>query len=240
MDDVSGKIDVFPHHFQATKASDDCLQTRNRRTDYSLRSRSRSWAVRGVTGAASMLNIFSLPRFPWASSTEDDDTVELTKAEVESLRSEIADAEEREAHLKALLEHLDELLRSARLSGYLYVRTRWTELPGEPPILDDADIDDWLPRFVVLHGPCVFYYLKSTDLSPQDSTLLSDVVEVGPLPSFVQEDKQRRYAFYILTCHGLRFECSSVSKIQVDSWLTALQSDCKFESNATPKDLIKS
>lgn len=55
------------------------------------------------------------------------------------------------------------------------------------------------------------------DLSPQDSTLLSDIVEIGPLPSFTKEDEETRYSFYILTCHGLRYECSSVSKIQVSS-----------------------
>lgn len=53
------------------------------------------------------------------------------------------------------------------------------------------------------------------DLSPQDSTLLSNIIEVEPLPSFTHEDGQRRHAFYILTCHGLRFECSSLSKVQV-------------------------
>ncbi|XP_073107361.1 uncharacterized protein [Elaeis guineensis] len=237
MDDVDGKIEVFPEYFQAGKASYGCLQTRNPRTDHSLRSCSHSWTVNGVMGAASLLNLFSLPRLPWSSgSDDDDDKIVLTKAEVESLQSEIADTEEREAHLKAQLEHLDELLRSARLSGYLYIRTRWTQLPGEPPIIDDAEVDDWLPRFVVLQGSCIFYYLNSTDLSPQDSTLLSDVVEVGTLPSFIQEDEQKRYAFYILTCHGLRFECSSASKIQVDSWLAALRADCSFESDMTSQD----
>lgn len=54
-----------------------------------------------------------------------------------------------------------------------------------------------------------------TDLSPQDSTLLSDVVEIGSLPSFVREDEGTVYAFYILTHQGLRIECSSISKIQV-------------------------
>lgn len=53
------------------------------------------------------------------------------------------------------------------------------------------------------------------DLSPQDSTLLSDVVEVGRLPCFTREDGEFRHNFYILTCQGLRYECSSVSKIQV-------------------------
>ncbi|XP_038981384.1 uncharacterized protein LOC103714194 isoform X2 [Phoenix dactylifera] len=240
MDDVYGKIEVFPEYFQARKASDDCLQTRNPRTDHSLRSCSHSPAVKRVMGAASLLNFFSLPRLHWSSGSDDDDKIVLTKAEVESLQSEIADAEEREAHLKAQLEHLDEVLRSARHSGYLYIRTRWTQLPGEPPIIDDAEVDDWLSRFVVLQGSCIFYYLKSTDLSPQDSTLLSDVVEVGSLPSFIQEDEQKRYSFYILTCHGLRFECSSASKIQVDSWLAALRADCKFESDVTSQDSVKS
>ncbi|KAK9275901.1 hypothetical protein L1049_023175 [Liquidambar formosana] len=175
-----------------------------------------------------MLNLFSLKGLPWGSGTGGQEKVELTVAELESLKTELADLEEREAHLKAQLEHVDEILRSARLSGYLYIRTRWTALPGEPPPLDDAEVDDWLPRFVVLHGSCIFFYLLSTDLSPQDSTLLSDIVEVGPLPSFTREDEQTRYSFYILTCHGLRYECASVSKIQLDTWLTALQTECKL------------
>jgi len=35
MDDVYGKVDVFPNHFQDKEASEDCSPTRNR-TDYSL------------------------------------------------------------------------------------------------------------------------------------------------------------------------------------------------------------
>jgi len=155
---------------------------------------------------------------------------------VESLRTEIADAEERESHLKARLENIDEVLRYARLSGYLYIRSRWTQLPGEPPILDDADVDDWLPRFVVLQGQCVYYYLKSTDLSPQESTLLCDIVEVGRLPNFVPEDEKTRYAFYLLSRQGLKFECSSTSEIQVDSWVRALKSDCKLRDGAAGED----
>lgn len=174
-----------------------------------------------------MLNLFSIRSLTWGSGSDCPEKVELTAAELGSLRSELADLEEREAHMKARLEHIDEILRSARLSGYLYIRTRWKALPGEPPPIDDSDIDDWLPRFLVLHGSCIFFYLLSTDLSPQDSILLSDVVEIGPLPSFIREDEETLYCFYILTPHGLRYECSSVSKIQVDSWLTALQVDCK-------------
>ncbi|CAN6718555.1 unnamed protein product [Malus baccata var. baccata] len=185
-----------------------------------------------------MLKFFSLRGLRWGSSTDGEEKVELTAVELESLRSDLADLEEKEAHLKAQLEHVDEILRSARLSGYLYIRTRWKPLPGEPPPLDDTDVDDWLPRFVVLQGPCIFFYLFSTDLSPQDSTLLADIVEVSPLPSFTRDDEGTRTAFCILTRQGLRFECSSASKAQVDSWLSALRTDCKLEgSDATdPKD----
>lgn len=190
-------------------------------------------------GASSILKLFSLPRLRWSSNSDEDNKVELTRAEVEALRSAIVDADDREAHLKAQLEHLDEILKSTWLTGYLHIRTRWTQLPGEPPILDDADVDDWLPRFVVLHGSCIYYYLKSTDLSPQDSTLLSDVIEVGPLPSFTHVDGQKRYAFYISTCHGLRFECSSVSRVQVDSWLATLRIDPKLERDKSALDSLK-
>eukprot|EP00262_Sarcandra_glabra_P003841 TRINITY_DN1466_c0_g1_i1.p1 TRINITY_DN1466_c0_g1~~TRINITY_DN1466_c0_g1_i1.p1 ORF type:complete len:245 (-),score=33.47 TRINITY_DN1466_c0_g1_i1:15-749(-) len=244
MDESIGNIKINPHYFEASIPTEDCHQTKTStalqlRNDYSLRSHSHASTGRRLMSVATMLNLFSLRGLPWGSNTDGDDKVELTTAEVESLRSEIADAEEREAHLKAQLEHVDELLRSARLAGYLYIRTRWTALPGEPPI-DDTEVDDWLPRFVVLHGSCIFFYLQSIDLSPQDSTLLSDIVEVGLLPSFIQEDEQTRYSFYILTCHGLRFECSSISKVQVDSWLKALQIDCNLGSDKALKEPIKS
>ncbi|KAK8520926.1 hypothetical protein V6N12_004850 [Hibiscus sabdariffa] len=188
----------------------------------------RSW--RKFRKAAFMLNLFSLRGLSW-SGADGQEKVQLTAAELESLRSELADIEEREAHLKARLEHIDEILRSARLSGYLYIRTRWTALPGEPAPVDDTDVDDWLPRFIVFHGQCIFFYLSSTDLSPQDSTLLSDIVEVGSLPSFIREDEGTQYAFYILTRQGLRYECSHVSKVQVDTWLSALQTDYKLGSD---------
>ncbi|PON45210.1 Rho GTPase activating protein [Parasponia andersonii] len=239
MDDGLGRIKVIPDHFTASESSFDSPQNRTSsisrpRIDNSLRSHSRLWTRRKLRSAAYMLNLFSLRGLPWSSSTDGQEKVVLTAGEVESLRSELADIEEREAHLKAQLEHVDELLRSARLSGYLYIRTRWAALPGEPPPLDDSDVDDWLPRFVVLQGPCLFFYLLSTDLSPQDSTLLSDVVEIGSLPSFVREGEGTVYAFYILTHQGLRIECSSISKIQVDSWLSTLQIDCKEGSDTKP------
>ncbi|KAG9153477.1 hypothetical protein Leryth_018735 [Lithospermum erythrorhizon] len=159
--------------------------------------------------------------------------VVLSATEVASLRSEISDLEERELHLKAQLEHLDEILKSALLSGYLFMRTRWAALPGEPLPLDDTEVDDWLPRFLVLQGSCIYLYLSSTELSPQDSTLLSDVIEVGPLPCEARDNEETRYYFYILTRHGLRYECYSVSKIQVDSWVAALETECKLGSHTS-------
>lgn len=60
-----------------------------------------------------------------------------------------------------------------------------------------------------------FFFPLFPDLSPQDSTLLSDIVEIGPLPSVTRDDEGTQYAFYILTIQGLRFECSSASKVQV-------------------------
>ncbi|KAK4435480.1 hypothetical protein Salat_0711400 [Sesamum alatum] len=199
---------------------------------FELRSNSHSWAQRRLRSATSMLNLFSLKGLSWRSSANGQEKVVLSAVEVESLRSEIAALEERESHYKAQLEHIDEILRSARLSGYLFLRTRWAALPGEPPPIDDTEVDDWLPRFVVLQGSCIYLYMIATDLSPQDSTLLSDVVEVGPLPCLTQEDEETRYCFYILTRHGLRYECSSTSKIQVDSWLTTLQIECKLSSDS--------
>ncbi|CAL9030403.1 unnamed protein product [Prunus brigantina] len=236
MDDSLGNIKIIKDHFKASAPSIDSLQdiasssVSQPRTDNYLRSHSCLWSRKKLRSAAYMLklNFFSLRGLPWGSSTDSEEKVVLTAVELESLRSDLADLEEKEAHLKAQLEHVDEILRSARLSGYLYIRTRWKPLPGEPPPLDDTDVDDWLPRFVVLQGPCIFFYLFSTDLSPQDSTLLSDIVEIGPLPSVTRDDEGTQYAFFILTIQGLRFECSSASKAQVDSWLSALQTDCKL------------
>lgn len=237
MGDGPRGIEVFPDHFQASTSGAHPPQTQvspviHQRSDFE--SGSRVWARRKLRTAASMLNLFSIRKLPWVPGQEK---VLLTAPEVESLRTELADLEEKEALLKAQLEHLDEVLRSARLSGYLYMRTRWATLPGEPaPIDDDTEIDDWLPRFLVLHGSCIYLYLMSTDLSPQDSTLLSDVVEVGRLPCFTREDGEFRHNFYILTRQGLRYECSSVSKIQVDSWLTALHEDCKLQSDTLARN----
>lgn len=182
-----------------------------------------------------MLRLFSLRGLPFSGS-DDEEKVELSSVELETLRTELSELEAREAHLKAQLENLDEILRWARLSGYLYLRARWATLPGEPPPIDDGEVDDWLPRFVVLQGPCLFFYQLSTDLSPQDSTLLTDIVEIGPLPSIERQDEETRHCFFITTRYGLRYECASISKIQVDSWITALRTDCNLSPDKTVSD----
>ncbi|XP_010538829.1 PREDICTED: uncharacterized protein LOC104813042 isoform X2 [Tarenaya hassleriana] len=217
-----GKIKILQDQFGALSpipeaVQDDSPSSSQPRTDNSFRKLKR---------AALMLNLFSPRRLSWVSNGQEK--VELLATELESLRSELADLEEREAYLKAQLEHVDEVVRSARLSGYLYIRTRWMALPGEPPPLDDTEVDDWLPRFVVLQGACLFFYLLSTDLSPQDSTLLADITEIGSLPMFKRVSDEVYHCFYILTRQGLRFECSGSSKTQVESWLSVLRSDCKM------------
>ncbi|KAG6782889.1 hypothetical protein POTOM_012314 [Populus tomentosa] len=205
MDDSPGRLNIIPDHFQFSTTGED-TQT--------------------ITSSTQQPKLIIHPGCHGVLAP----MVELSVVELEALRSELAYLEEREAHLKAQLQHVDVILRSARFSGYLYIRTRWTALPGEPPPLDDTDVDDWLPRFVVLNGPCIFFYLLSTDLSPQDSTLLSDIVEVGSLPSLTRESDQTWHSFYILTRQGLRYECSSISEVQVDSWLKVLQTDIKSGS----------
>ncbi|KAK4382484.1 hypothetical protein Sango_2865300 [Sesamum angolense] len=206
MGDDPKDIQIFPDYFVASTSAS------NSPPSYSypqsqLRSNSHSWARRRLRSATSMLNLFSLKRLSWRLGANGQEKVVLSAVEVESLRSEISALEERETHYKAQLEHIDEILRSARLSGYLFLRTRWAALPGEPPPIDETEVDDWLPRFVVLQGSCIYLYMIATD-------------------------EETRYCFYILTRHGLRYECSSTSKIQVDSWLATLQIECKLSSDS--------
>ncbi|RYR19606.1 hypothetical protein Ahy_B03g064437 [Arachis hypogaea] len=166
MDDGPAKLNIIPDHFQVPTSSQVSPENTSSsitepQTDQSSRS-PHHLRTRRKLKTALMLSLFSPRRLSWVSSNEGQEKVELTVAEVESLRSELTVIEEREAHLKARVEHVDEVLRSARLSGYLYIRTRWEALPGEPPPIDDTEVDDWLPRFVVLHGECIFLYLLCT------------------------------------------------------------------------------
>ncbi|XP_076934453.1 uncharacterized protein LOC143600735 [Bidens hawaiensis] len=237
MGDGPRGVEIFPDHFQASTSG---METPPQTTSPSMSSTrteehgssSRLWARRRFRSAATVLNLLSPRKLSWVKDTSGKEKVVLSSMEVKSLQAEVADLEEREYHLRAKLEHIDEILHSCLLSGYLYMRTRWETLPGEPLPLDDTEVDDWVLCFVVLHGPCIYLYYVCTDLSPQDSTLLSDITEVGPLPHVIQEDGETRYYFYIVTRFGLRYECSSTSKIQVDSWLAALQDKCKLSSHS--------
>ncbi|EPS74074.1 hypothetical protein M569_00682 [Genlisea aurea] len=174
-----------------------------------------------------MFNFKALPWKPDAATTQRKDVV--CSVDVEALHSEISDLEDRESHYKAQLEHVNEILRSSRLSGYLFLRTRWEALPGETPPIDDSEVHDWVQRFVVIQGSYIYLYTSATDLSPRDYTVLSEAIQVGPLPSLTRhEDGETLYCFYILTKAGLRYECSSTSKMQIDSWVAALEKECKF------------
>ncbi|KAL8201011.1 hypothetical protein R6Q57_012350 [Mikania cordata] len=219
MGDGPRGVEIFPDHFQASTSGEETPQTGSSisctKNEFEHSSSSRLWARRRLKSVASILNLLSPRRLSLVNDTNGQEKVVLSSTEIESLQSELADLEESEAHLRAKLEHIDEILRFCHLSGYLYMRTRWETLPGEPLPLDDMEVDDWLPRFVVLHGPCIYLYVLCTDLSPQDSTLLSDITEVGPMPRVTQEDGETRYYFYIVTRLGLRYECSSTSKIQI-------------------------
>lgn len=253
MGDGPRTVEIIPDYFETTASADSPLPRSSdtsisgedsphtstsgtshlERSSFFSNTSTNSATRKKLRTASFMLRLFSLKGLRSITGLNGEEKVELSAVELESLRSELADVEEREAHLKAQLEHLDELLRWARLSGYLNMRTRWAALPGELPPIDDCDVDDWVPRFTVLQGPCLFFYLSSTDLSPQDSTLLSDIVEVDSLPCIVREDEEIWHCFYILTRYGLRIECSSVSEIQVDSWLRALREACKFVPDKT-------
>ncbi|KAK1351270.1 putative pleckstrin-like (PH) domain protein-like [Heracleum sosnowskyi] len=152
MGDGPRGIEVFPDHFQASTSGANPSQTQVLLLYIKGQILRIVWkaclARRKLRTAASMLNLFNIRKLPWVPGQDKNCQVLLTAPEVESLRTELADLEEKEALLKAQLEHLDEVLRSARLSGYLYMRTRWATLPGEPaPIDDDTEIDDWLHVF---------------------------------------------------------------------------------------------
>ncbi|MCO5567913.1 hypothetical protein L7F22_021609 [Adiantum nelumboides] len=163
----------------------------------------------------------------WSPPSAKHEQRKPTPGEVSSLHEEIVTAEEREAALKAKVDHLDEILRTAQLASYLYTRMRWTPLPGELPV-EDVDIDDWLQRFLVLEGSTIFFYPKAADLRPQGAILFSEIVEVGAITGRIQLDEESItwFGFHITTCEGLRLECATRLKLQAELWMSSIQAAC--------------
>lgn len=190
---------------------------------------SRSMTLRSVPMSrllSSSLRLLSFPRHLWSPSPSKDEQDGSLATDVHSLQEEIISVEEREAALNAKLNHLDEILRTAQLASYLYTRLRWTPLPGEPPA-DDVDVDDWLQRFLVLEGSTIFFYSRAADLRPQGAILLSEIIDIGPIPGHLhhQQDELEWFGFHITTCEGLRLECSTPLKLQMELWLSSIQVD---------------
>ncbi|KAI5083229.1 hypothetical protein GOP47_0002972 [Adiantum capillus-veneris] len=163
----------------------------------------------------------------WSSTSTKHEQKKPTALEVSSLHEEILTAEEREAALKAKVDHLDEILRTAQLASYLYTRMRWTPLPGELPV-EDVDVDDWLQRFLVLEGSTIFFYPKAADLRPQGAILFSEIVDVGAITGQIQHDQDSItwFGFHITTYEGLRLECATPLKLQAELWMSLLQAAC--------------
>ncbi|RYR66785.1 hypothetical protein Ahy_A03g012850 isoform E [Arachis hypogaea] len=105
MDDGPAKLNIIPDHFQVPTSSQESPENTSSsitepQTDQSPRS-PHHLRTRRKLKTALMLSLFSPRRLSWVSGNEGQEKVELTVAEVESLRSELTDIEEREAHLKA-------------------------------------------------------------------------------------------------------------------------------------------
>lgn len=145
--------------------------------------------------------------------------------EVQTLRGEIVASEEREATVRAQLIHLDEGLRNANLAEYMPTRMRWEALPGEIAV-PDGDVDDWLPRFVVLNGSTLSFYLRASDLHSQGTVSLRSSVKVGRMEhsehSAGNDDGQWK-AFFVLSEHGMRLECSIRNHHKFELWLECIE-----------------
>lgn len=150
--------------------------------------------------------------------------------EVQSLRGEITAAEERECTVKAQLCHLDDLLKESMLVEYLPTRTRWTPLPGEPPV-EESEGEEWVPRFVALTTTDVACYLKATDLHPQITLPVASVGAAGSLnvtcppkggSSSSSAGGAPWFVFHVTTSYGLRLECATHSCAKVQMWLSTV------------------
>eukprot|EP00250_Pteridium_aquilinum_P009669 c18844_g1_i2 orf=211-1197(+) len=198
----------------------------------------KSLTLETAQKSGSLLSYFkflSLPRHLWSPSSRKHDQKEPTAAEVFSLQEEVLSAEEHAASLKAKMDYLDEILRTARLASYLYTRIRWTPLPGELPV-DDADVDDWLQRFLVLEGLTLFFYPQAADFRPQGAILLKEVVDIGSISGQLrhEQDKITWFGFRVTTSEGLCLECATPMKLQAELWMSSLQ-DARAEQH--PEDV---
>ncbi|KAH7432998.1 hypothetical protein KP509_07G049800 [Ceratopteris richardii] len=164
-------------------------------------------------------------RHLWSSASKKHEQAKSSTMEVTSLQDEIHTAEERETALKAKLEHLDDILRTAQLANYLYTRMRWTPLPGELPV-EDADVDDWLQRFLVLEGATIFFYPQAAELRPEGAILFSEIADVGAISGKIQHDEETLtwFGFHVTTTEGLRLECATPLKLQAELWMSLIQS----------------
>ncbi|KAH7421887.1 hypothetical protein KP509_13G080000 [Ceratopteris richardii] len=133
--------------------------------------------------------------------------------------------EERESALKAKVNHLDEILRTAQMASYLYTRVRWSLSPSELPV-DNGGIDDWHQKFIVLEGSSIYFYPRATDLSPEGAILFNEVVDVGPTTGQIHGDEESLtwFGFHITTCHGFHLECATMLKMQAELWVSLIQS----------------
>ncbi|KAI5054855.1 hypothetical protein GOP47_0030000 [Adiantum capillus-veneris] len=181
----------------------------------------------------SYLRFLSLPRNLWSSSASKQEQKEPATAEVYLLQEEVLTAQEREASLKARMDHLDQVLRTSQLASYLYTRFRWTPLPGELPVDDDAEVDDWLQRFLVLGGSTLFFYPQAADFRPQGAIIMREVVDMGYISGqFLHEQENVKwFGFQVTTSQGLRLECATPLKQQAELWMSLLQ-DAQVEHHS--------
>ncbi|XP_073391938.1 uncharacterized protein [Physcomitrium patens] len=205
----------WPNHVKV-KSTPSCTTPPG--TPQSARSDKSSYFKDNYETSFSPLKQWKMPRIQWGK----DDQEEALAREVQHLRGEIVGAEERENLHLAQLDHVDEVLRTSQLSCYLHTRTRWTALSMETSV-DDTDVDDWLLRFVVIRGSSICFFLRATDLRPQGTIMRSEIVDIGIIPNHLHHQGDTRWsAFHITTCHGLRLECSSLLKFQIDCWLSVI------------------
>ncbi|KAH0941727.1 hypothetical protein HID58_001364 [Brassica napus] len=70
---------------------------------------------------------------------------------------------------------------------------RWAARPGEPPPVHNAEVDDWIPPFVILQGACLFFYLLSTEGRAIGAATV--VYASGKVPQNASNFRQSRSGF---------------------------------------------